>query len=270
MGKLQEVYRKHFGQNKILRIRYSQRMLEDVSEEDRQWTIIRDEHYKAHRGSDENKQKIFRTFFFPKLSQKVKDFITNCQICNECKYDRHPINFPIQETPIPTSPFEITHIDIMYLENHSFLTYIDKFSKFAQITQIESRAAVDLAPAIKDILLKYKTPTTLVMDGEKSFMTGALTNFYNMHQINPYVTATGRSEMNGTVERLHSTILEIYRITKTEQPNLSVPDAIHLSLQKYNSSIHSSTKLLEQFIKICVEHRKIHWNIITRIRNTLT
>lgn len=242
MGKLQEVYRKHFAQNSILKIRFSQRMLEDVNNEDQQWNIIRDEHYKAHRGFDENKQKIFRNFFFPKLSQKVRDFVTNCQICNECKYDRQPIKFPIQKTPIPTSPFEIAHIDIMFLENNSFLTYIDKFSKFAQIRQIDSRAAVDLIPAIKDILLKYKTPTTLVMDGEKSFMTGELVNFYNMHKITPYVTATGRSEMNGTVERFHSTLLELYRITKTEQPNIPVPDAIQLSLQKYNSSIHSSTK----------------------------
>lgn len=100
----------------------------------------------------------------------------------------------------------------------------------------------DIIPAIKDILFKYKTPSTLVMDGEKSFMTGELVNFYNMHKITPYVTATGRSEMNGTVERLHSTLLELYRITRTEHPNLSVLDALQLSLQKYNTSIHSSTK----------------------------
>lgn len=242
MGMIQEVYKENFGQQKLLTIRFTQNMLEDVREEDEQWNIIRIEHNRAHRGAQENKSQIFRKYFFPKLAQKIGDFIKNCQICHECKYDRNPIKFPIQETPIPKAPFEIAHIDIMFLENLHFLTYIDKFSKFAQITKIESRAAIDLTPAIKDILLKYKPPDILVMDGEKSFMTGELVNFYNTHKITTYVTATGRSEMNGTVERFHSTLLEIYRITKTEHSNLSVSDSIQLSLQKYNSSIHSSTK----------------------------
>lgn len=242
MGKIQEVYRKNFGQQKLLTIRFTQNMLEDVKEEDEQWNIIRTEHHRAHRGAQENKSQIFRKYFFPKLAQKIGDFTKNCQICHECKYDRNPIKFPIQETPIPKAPFEIVHIDIMFLESLHFLTYIDKFSKFAQIMPIESRAAIDLTPAIKDILLKYKPPDTLVMDGEKSFMTGELVNFYNTHKITPYVTATGRSEMNGIVERLHSTLLEIYRITKTENPNLPVLDLIQLSIQKYNSSIHSVTK----------------------------
>ncbi|XP_058449160.1 uncharacterized protein LOC131429132 [Malaya genurostris] len=72
------------------------------------------------------------------------------------------------------------------LSNANLKIQLDKF------TQIESRAAIDLIPVIKDILLKYKAPSTLVMDGEKSFMTGELVNFYNIHKINPYVTATGR------------------------------------------------------------------------------
>lgn len=101
----------------------------------------------------------------------------------------------------------------MFLENQHFLTYIDKFSKFAQIKFIESRASIDVTPAVKEILLRYRTPQVLVMDGEKSFMAGELVNFYNTHNITTYITATGRSEMNGQVERFHSTLLELYRIT---------------------------------------------------------
>ena len=242
MGKLQEVYKTHFGQQKSLKIRFTQNQLQDIEEEDDQWNTIRNEHYRAHRGAEENKMQILRKFYFPKLSQRVKDFVTNCQICHENKYDRCPIKYPLQETPIPKAPFEIAHIDIMFLEGLHFLTYIDKFSKFAQIKQIESRASVDLSPAIKETLLRYRTPQCLVMDGEKSFMTGEMVNFYNSQQITPFITAIGRSEMNGAVERFHSTLLELYRITKAEQPEKSPTDITLLALHKYNSSIHSATK----------------------------
>lgn len=242
MGKIQEIYKTHFGCKRMLKIRFCQTMLQDVPQEDEQWNIIRREHYRAHRGAEENKLQLLRRFYFPKLSQKLKDFVTNCQICHESKYNRNPIKYPIQATPIPNAPFKIAHIDILFLENHHFLTYIDKFSKFAQIKTIDSRAAVDIVPAVKEILSKYNTPEILVMDGEKSFMTGDLVNFYNTHHIQPYITATGRSEMNGVVERFHSTILEIYRMTKAENPGKPVNEMLLLSLNKYNSSIHSTTK----------------------------
>lgn len=144
MGKIQEVYREHFGQHRLLRIRFAQRILEDVEDEDQQWDIVRQEHYRAHRGAEENKMQILRKYYFPKLQQKIKDFVVNCQICHGNKYDRKPINFPLQKTPIPKAPFEIAHIDTFFLESLHFLTYIDKFSKFAQVKLIDSRAAVDL------------------------------------------------------------------------------------------------------------------------------
>lgn len=242
MGQVQEVYKKHFGHQKVLKIRFTQFQVQDIEEEDEQWNIIRDEHNRAHRGAEENKLQLLRKYYFPKLAQKTKDFVTNCKICHESKYDRNPIKFPIQKTPIPRAPFEIAHIDIMFLENQHFLTYIDKFSKFAQIKFVESRASIDIAPAVKEILLRYRTPQVLVMDGEKSFMTGELSNFYNTHNISTYITATGRSEMNGQIERFHSTLLELYRITKLENPDKPLNELVNLALHKYNSSIHSATK----------------------------
>ncbi|XP_055619049.1 uncharacterized protein LOC129764211 [Toxorhynchites rutilus septentrionalis] len=83
MGKIQEVYKKNFGQQKLLTIRFTQNILEDVREEDEQWNVIRTEHHRAHRGAQENKLQIFRKYFFPKLAQKIGDFIKNCRICHE-------------------------------------------------------------------------------------------------------------------------------------------------------------------------------------------
>lgn len=51
----------------------------------------------------------------------------------------------------------------MFLEKLIFHTCIDKFSKFAQVRLVESRAAVDLVPAIKEVLTKFKLPSTVVI-----------------------------------------------------------------------------------------------------------
>ncbi|XP_055628374.1 uncharacterized protein LOC129769885 [Toxorhynchites rutilus septentrionalis] len=49
MGQLQEIYREHFGQQRLLKIRYTQNLLEDIEEEDQQWNVVRNEHHRAHR-----------------------------------------------------------------------------------------------------------------------------------------------------------------------------------------------------------------------------
>lgn len=48
--------------------------------------------------------------------------------------------------------------------------------------------------------------------------------------------------MNGIVERFHSTLQEIYRITKAENPNKKPEQLADMSVIKYSSSIHSCTK----------------------------
>lgn len=45
-----------------------------------------------------------------------------------------------------------------------------------------------------------------------------------------------------SVERFHSTFLEMYRITKTDHPLKDLFDLVDLTVHKYNSSIHSVTK----------------------------
>lgn len=242
MGKLQDVYKNNFGRQNLLKIRFTQKLLCDVTDDQEQWDIVKKEHHRAHRGEEENKQQILRKFYFPQMKRKIHEFITNCQLCHELKYDRNPIHYPIQKTPLPNQPFQIAHIDVLFIDKLQYLTCIDKFSKFAQAHLIESRSAVDLVPAVKEVLSKYKFPETVVMDQEKSFMTGDLVNFYNANKITPYIVATGRSEMNGVVERFHSTLLEIYRLTKAENPGKSPEQLMQISVVKYNHTIHSCTK----------------------------
>lgn len=241
MGKIQEVYNKNFGRQNLLKIRYTQKLLEDINSSSDQMDIVSREHNRAHRGCEENKAQILKRYYFPKMSAQIKYLIQTCQTCNECKYDRKPISPPMQKTPLPTTPFQILHIDILFLEKYYFLTCVDKFSKYAQVVNIDSRAIVDVLPALKEVVLKHKPPDNIVIDGEKSLNSREITEFFNTYKIEPYLTATGKSEMNGIVERFHSTLLEIYRITKSEHPYKSVLDLVTMTVHKYNNSIHSCT-----------------------------
>lgn len=62
--------------------------------------------------------------------------------------------------------------------------------------------------------------------------------------ISVYPTPPQMSEVNGTVERVHSTIIEIIRCLQNEYRELTLKKVIHLHIaaDRYNNSIHSVTK----------------------------
>jgi len=61
-------------------------------------------------------------YYWPNLYTKQKEYIKNCKIDNENRYNTHPIKIPIGEAPIPTKEGENLHIDIYYAQSnfHNF------------------------------------------------------------------------------------------------------------------------------------------------------
>jgi len=62
------------------------------------------------------------------MKQRIETLVKQCRVSKEGKYDRHPSNPEISETPMTENPGHIIHIDIFSTEKKLVLTAIDKFS----------------------------------------------------------------------------------------------------------------------------------------------
>lgn len=239
MGKIQEVYPQHFSNYKI---RYTQTKVEDLINEDAQNEEILKEHKRAHRNRDENKKQLIQIVYFPKMKAKIENIIKQCKVCKEHKYNRHPNKPKLLETPIPQYPGEIVHIDIYTTEKHLVLTALDKFSKYAQVKLIRSKAIEDIREPLREIIFSFGVPKTIVIDNEKSLNSASI-QFMVEDQlgIEVFKTPPYTSTVNGQVERFHSTLSEIMRCLKTEQTHRSFQELLDRSTYEYNYSIHSAT-----------------------------
>lgn len=240
MQLIQEVYKENF--NKSLKIRFTQKVVTDLIDEEQILEIIHQEHRKAHRCIKENKEKIIQEYYFPNMNTKIKEVLKNCKICKENKYDRHPTQKELQGTPVPNYPTEIVHIDIMELDGQLFLTSIDKFSKFTKIFPIENKSAVYLKDKVFELIYYYTTPKLLVMDRDKALTSPIITDFLSNLGINIYLTPSSRSEVNGQVERVHSTIQEIIRCIQKEYNLTPIKELAAIATDRYNNTIHSTVK----------------------------
>lgn len=187
-----------------------------------------------HRGIAETTEHIKRKYYWKGISNDIKNYIDNCQICKKHKYNRHPIKQPLNLTPTCNRPLHTLHMDIFQIAGQKYLTIIDAFSKFAQAYHLRSSNLIDVTDRLFYFITTFTTPDTLVVDGE--FNKQPLKNFAELHKIKLHITTPYNHQSNSIVERLHSTILEHYRLLE----NIPEVKKIQYCIVAYNHSIHSN------------------------------
>jgi len=235
---LQDIYLNHFENYKI---RFTQRIVEDLQNPDHIYNIIMEEHKRAHRNPSENKQQILERYYFPQMNALVKKFTAECETCKRNKYDRHPSNPLLKATPIPRYACEILHVDILNLQGEKFISVLDKFSKFAKLFHIKNRSTLHLREKMIKILHYFTAPRIMVTDNEGGFLSPLVQNYLESLGIKIYRTPSQRSEVNGQVERFHSTFMEIFRCIKEDFKDLKFKELVSIAVDRYNNSVHSVT-----------------------------
>lgn len=240
---IQAIYKEYFSRNKNLKIAFSKKILQDVKTPEEENKVIEKVHERAHRGIKENYEVLRQKYFFPKMKSKLKKFVNLCTECKVGKYDRKPYKIIFAESPIPKKPFEIVHVDIFISSPNIFLSAIDKFSRFGILISIKSRAIADVRRGLIKLFSIFKQPGMIVSDNEPSLKSVEIRGLLESLNIKTYYTPSNRSEVNGIVERFHSTIAEIFRCTKSRHENLTQKELFQLAVSHYNATIHSAHKL---------------------------
>lgn len=240
---LQQVYKNHFSQNSSIQIKISTTMLRDIRDELEQDNIIEETHSRAHRGITENYKVISSSYYFPNMKKKVQSFINLCEICKKAKYDRKPYKIKFADTPIPKKPLDILHVDIFIAQPDIFISAVDKLSRFGILIPIKSRSIPHIKNALVKLFSRYGTPKLIVSDNEPAIKSIEVRSYIESLNIEVYFTPPNHSEINGIVERFHSTIAEIFRCIKDKNRNLTQRQIFLTALTHYNTTIHTATNL---------------------------
>lgn len=234
---IQDVYRANFSESNCHFV-ITQNYVEDVALETRQDLIVKKEHERAHRGISEVENQIRRSYFFPKMAAKIRQFINSCPICAHHKYERKPYNIKISPRPIESGPFQRVHMDIFGMDKHYYLSLICAFSKHLQLIEINSRNITDIKTALSQYFRTFRPPTKIVCDHEAAFTSVQFQDF--LANVGTIIEFASSSESNGQVEKTHSTIIELYNTNKHKFNNSS-PEIVQIITSLYNDTVHSAT-----------------------------
>uniref|UniRef100_A0AAG5D815 RNA-directed DNA polymerase n=1 Tax=Anopheles atroparvus TaxID=41427 RepID=A0AAG5D815_ANOAO len=264
---IQSVYRQHFNQRGHFVL--TQLQVEDVTNQERQDRIVSKEHERAHRGITEVEHQLRRSYFFPKMTNKIKAITHLCKVCNTHKYERKPYNIKLSPRPTTNRPFDRVHMDIFQIDKCNFLSLVDSFSKHLQLIPMATKNITDVKNALAQYFATYNTPSQIITDHETTFRSLQLKNY--LDNLNIELSYVSCSESNGQVEKTHSTIIEIFNTNKSKFTDMSTIEKMLLSVSLYNNSVHSATKYTpnEIIFNGCNEHRQNTEDLFAKIKANL-
>lgn len=175
------------------------------------------------------------------MGKLAAEVVSNCKVCLESKYQRHPVRQCLGATPLPKRPGERLHIDIFSTDGKYFLSCVDKFSKFAIVQNISSRSIVHVAPAILQLINVFPDVKFLYCDNEGSFNSHTISTMVSRYDILISTCPPFHSTSNGQVERFHSTLIELSRCIKEDRNISDTIELIMAATIEYNRTIHCVT-----------------------------
>ncbi|XP_055640426.1 uncharacterized protein LOC129777879 [Toxorhynchites rutilus septentrionalis] len=201
---IQIVYKNYFSRGKPFKIYFSQKILIDLKTAEEQNIVIEQTHENGHRGVWENNRQIANRYYFPAMKRKIRQFVRLCRICNKNKYERHPYKIMLGPTPDPKKPLDLIHLDIFLKQPNIFLSFLDKFSRYATLIPIKSRNIQDM---LRSQLLKLITLTFITTSSSRTIQIHDLTRNPGLVtlQTGNVLIKTGRHRIYHTID------LEDYR-----------------------------------------------------------
>ncbi len=170
----------------------------------------------------------------------IQKYINNCDVCNRAKYDRKPLKPKFQLTKTPSDINEIVHADIYINKKCYFLTFIDKFAKFAMAFQLEDRNSITIIEKLRLFFSIKGRTRKLILDNE--FNSINIKDFFRKEEIEVHFTKPNSHTGNSDIERFPSTLSERIKVLEIEKPSLSTAEKVFQSIEWYNKSYHSTIK----------------------------
>lgn len=233
-NKIQLLLIKEFPDIKFIKCTH---FAQDIEDETELFRVIAKQHKELkHPGIialyQDLKFKIYNKF----LRFSINKITNNCDTCCRGKYDRKPIKAKFNKTEIPIDKNEIIHTDIYTNTGNKFITFIDKFSKFATAYPILHPNHTQIIERFR-LFFNHKKPKKIVADN--GFKDTNIVDFLREEGIEFHLTKPNSHTGNSDIERLHNTLNEKIRILNIEQKRV-ISSQIIEAVRNYNSIFHSS------------------------------
>ena len=200
----------------------------------------------AYLGVKKTAEKIKQNFYWYKMKESVRLWISQCSFCEAqkrpAKRPRAPlteycVGFPMDRLSVDIlGPFPLTKTGSRYI-----LVAQDNFTKFVEAYAIPDQTAETVAnKLVMEFFSRYGLVLDLHSDQGSNFLSELFRHMCCLLEINQTKTTLYRACSNGMVERFNQTLVNmITTYVNKEQDNWDV--YLPIVTSAYRASVHEST-----------------------------
>lgn len=213
-----------------------------------------DEPMSGHGGFYKTLDRIQRTYFWPKMSNEIRRYVNNCEVCKASKQTNIQQRAPMGEYREATRSWQILYMDFIgpLPRSRSGYSYIfvvvDSYTKFVHMSPIRQATSKAVIKVLRDdIFFVHGVPQVVICDNGKQFVSGDFRKFLDSFDTKLWLISRYHPQANAA-EATNKTIGTTIR-AYTKKGNHRDWD-IHLKQIScaMNTSTHSSTKLSPYFV----------------------
>jgi len=179
--------------------------------------IVESEHdtmVAGHMGQDKTIKLIRRNFWWPKMNERILDFVRSCPECQQNKVSQHQPYGLSSLLELPYAPWQSIAMDFITelpaSEGHDQLwVIIDRFTKMAHFLPLrtEGKTVADLAVIFaREVWKHHGLPADIVSDRDSRFTSETWKEFLRLSEIRPRMSTAFHPQTDGQMERLNQTI----------------------------------------------------------------
>ena len=212
-------------------------------------TIFNDSHhtmYGGHFGITHTHSKMQLHYFWPGMSDFVRDRIS---ACHKCIARKSPVNrhHPMGHVPV-SGRFERVAMDLLDVSVISakgykyILVVYDYFTKYTEAYPLKDKTAHSVADALMDIWLpRYGFPLFLHSDQGKEFDNAMIHKLSELLGTVKTKTTPYHPRSDGLVERFNMTLLAMLAMFVSQEHD-NWDDLLPFMMLAYNTTVHTTTE----------------------------
>jgi len=165
-------------------------------------------------GQDKTIELIRRNFWWPKMNERIVDFVRSCPECQQNKASHHQpygLSSPLELPHALWQSMAMDFITELPLSDDcdQLWVIIDRFTKMAHFLPLrkEGKTAADLAVIFaREVWRFHGTPTDIVSDRDSRFTSEVWKEFLAIRKTQPRMSTAFHPQTDGQTERLNQTI----------------------------------------------------------------
>ena len=187
-------------------------------------TLHHDDKTAGHYGADKTIEVLTRNYYWPKMRETVRDYISQCDVCNKVKPSRHKPYGLLQPLPAPTGPWKSISMDFITklpkskepftgLTYDSILVICDRMTKYSYFMPYrESSTAEDLSYVyLRNIFANHGLPEEIISDRDKLFTSKFWKSLMKLLDTKHKPSTAFHPPTDGQTERTNQTLEQYLR-----------------------------------------------------------